>query len=107
MFADDCLIFAKTSHTATRNILRVLNFFSKASGQQINYRKSSLYFSSNVHSTVQNDIACCLSIQHKSCIGKCLGVHDIIFCKDPINFSELILRIYIYMQKKLVGWKAS
>lgn len=59
--------------------------------------------SSNVHSTVKNDIACCSSIQHKSCIGKYLGVYNIIFWKDLINSSELILR----MQKKLAGWKAS
>lgn len=102
MFADDCLMFAMASHSAATNILKTLNFFSKVSRQQINYHKFSLYFSSNVHSAIENDISCCLAIQHTLSIGKYLDIHNIVFWKDPINFAELILR----MQKKLAGWKA-
>lgn len=44
-----------------------------------------------------------LSIQHKTTIGKYLGIHNIVFWKDPINTNDLILK----MQKKLAGWKAN
>lgn len=47
MFADDCLIFAKATNSAARNIAKVLNDFSNAFGQKINFHKSSLYFSNN------------------------------------------------------------
>ncbi|KAL6131184.1 hypothetical protein ACLB2K_069562 [Fragaria x ananassa] len=48
MFADDCLIFAKATKKAARNIHKVLEVFSNASGQKINFHKSSLYFSEKV-----------------------------------------------------------
>lgn len=48
MFADDCLIFGKASKVGARRILKILDDFSVASGQKINFHKSSLYFSNNV-----------------------------------------------------------
>lgn len=48
MFADDCLIFNKTNSTAARHNLRTLDGFSIASSEQINYHKSTMYFSNNV-----------------------------------------------------------
>lgn len=97
LFADDCLIYSKASPTAARNIFKTLNDFSKASGQQINYHKSTLYFSNNVPSASRINLAQILSIQHKTTIGKYLGIHNIVFWKDPINTSDLILK----MQKKV------
>ncbi|CAN6697282.1 unnamed protein product [Malus baccata var. baccata] len=43
-FVDD-LLFAKTSTKGARNILGILDKFAKVCGQQINFHKSSLYFS--------------------------------------------------------------
>lgn len=103
MFADDCLIFGKASTTAARKIVSILNLFSKASGHKINYHKSSLYFSSKVSSQTKDDIVGILHIQHKSTIGKYLGMHNIIFWKDHVNAKELLLRI----SNKLSGWKSN
>lgn len=44
-FADNCLLFAKASTKGARNILGILDKFAKVCGQQINFHKSSLYFS--------------------------------------------------------------
>ncbi|KAL6200146.1 hypothetical protein ACLB2K_029928 [Fragaria x ananassa] len=102
MFADDCLIFCKTSSRAARNVLSVLNNFSEASGKKINFHKPSLYFSPKVpNHQVRNDIVTVMQIQHKATIGKYLGVHNIIFWKDHVNANDLLQRI----NKKLAGWK--
>lgn len=102
MFADDCLIFARASSVAARNIFKVLNNFGHASGQRNNFSKSTIYFSNNVHHIVKHDISCIPGIQHRTPIGKYLGIHNIVFWKDPANTNDIILRI----QKKLAGWKA-
>ncbi|KAB2616106.1 ribonuclease H protein [Pyrus ussuriensis x Pyrus communis] len=38
-------------------------------------------------------------IQHRASIGKYLGVHNVVFCKDPVNGKELILKV----QQRLLG----
>lgn len=103
MFADDCLIFSKANTTAARHILKTLDSFSKASGEQINYHKSTIYFSNNVPNACRFNLSCILSIQHKATIGKYLGIHNVVFWKDSINTNDLILK----MQNKLAGWKAN
>lgn len=103
MFADDCLIFGKASCSAARRISKVLDDFAKASGQKINFHKSSVYFSKKVTSNDRSSIYNILNIQHKATIGKYLGIHNIIFWKDPVNANELLLRI----SKKLAGWKSN
>lgn len=55
-FADDCLIFAKATSFAARNIKRILDSFSHSSGQRINFHKSTCYFSTNVHKVIKDDI---------------------------------------------------
>lgn len=74
MLADDCLIFGKASTTAARNIMRILNMFTSASGQKVNFHKSSLYFSPKVHASTKKNIVNILSIQHKATVGKYLGI---------------------------------
>ncbi|KAL6145048.1 hypothetical protein ACLB2K_055736 [Fragaria x ananassa] len=101
VFADDCLIFAKATRRGARNILKTLSDFATASGQKINFHKSSLYFSPNVCGSRKNDIVNILGIQQKSTIGKYLGIHNVACWKDPINSKELILKI----SNKLAGWK--
>lgn len=81
VFANDCLIFAKAMPAASRKVLDVL----VASGLLINFHKSTIYFSLKVQSHVKNNISTVLQIQHRTTIGKYLGIHNIIFWKDPQN----------------------
>ena len=79
VFADDCLIFTKATTKGAMTVIDVLNKFVVASGQQINFNKSSLYFSANTNSQVKKEIVNILQIQHKSTIDKYLGIHNIVF----------------------------
>lgn len=79
VFADDCLLFAKAPTKGSKAILQCLANFAKAVGQQVNFHKSSLYFSNNTMTQVRNDIVQILQIQHKTTIEKYLGIHNIVF----------------------------
>lgn len=46
-FADNAYIFSKVSMESVENVLQILNLFKKASRQQINVDKSSVFFSRN------------------------------------------------------------
>ncbi|XP_026399068.1 uncharacterized protein LOC113294912 [Papaver somniferum] len=52
LFADDILIFTKADMHNVAGILDTLSLFGKYSGQMLNFRKSSVYFSNNIsHAT--------------------------------------------------------
>ena len=47
LFADDSLLFGRTTREEVRVIMEILKLYESASGQCINLEKSSVYFSSN------------------------------------------------------------
>ena len=55
-FADDSLIFCKASLKECASLQRVLEIYEKASGQQLNLAKASLYFSRNTPKEIQEEI---------------------------------------------------
>lgn len=50
LFADDSLLFLKATTTEAETTINVLKVYGEASGQQVNYHKSSLSFSKNTGS---------------------------------------------------------
>lgn len=80
VFADDCLIFARATSVAARNITKLLDFFSKVYHQQVNLHKSTVFFSNNVTRSVKTHLSNLLQIQHKTTIGRHLGINNIVFC---------------------------
>ena len=55
-FVDDSLIFCKASLAKCDTLQRVLEVYEKASGQQLNKAKTSLFFSSNTPKKIQDEI---------------------------------------------------
>ena len=55
-FADDSLIFCKATFEECDELQRLLKVYEKASGQQLNRSKTSLFFSSNTSRDVQEEI---------------------------------------------------
>lgn len=68
VFADDCLLFAKATSKGAKHILHLLNLLSSTAGQQVNFHKSSIYFSNNTNNQVRCSIVNILNIQHKTTI---------------------------------------
>ena len=55
-FANDSLIFCKVTLKECDELQRLLAVYEKASGQQLNRTKTSLFFSSNTSRDVQEEI---------------------------------------------------
>ncbi|XP_060960022.1 uncharacterized protein LOC133030933 [Cannabis sativa] len=47
LFADDSYVYCRANERETSNVLRLLQLFEAATGQQVNFTKSSIFFSSN------------------------------------------------------------
>lgn len=55
-FADDCYLFCKVEVEEGERIQEILALFEKASGQKVNFDKSSIFFSTNTHVAVRDEI---------------------------------------------------
>ena len=55
-FADNSLIFCKATLDNCESLQRILEIYERASGQQLNRAKTSLFFSSNTSHEVQEEI---------------------------------------------------
>lgn len=62
LFADDSLFFCKAEGPECRAILQILKNYELASGQQINFDKSSIQFGNTVDDSVREEIKQILGI---------------------------------------------
>lgn len=100
LFADDSLVFCKATDEESQNMLHLLNIYQRASGQEINYKKSSIAFSKGTPSQLQENIAKKFGITKVGGFGKYLGLPDHIGRKRKEVFNYLVQRI----KNKLDGW---
>jgi len=102
LFADDSLIFCKTSSEACRQLKNLLDLFCTQSGQLINFHKSSLIFSKNTCSTDKQLVAGIFNISHSSALGKYLGCSIFMGRPRADHFQNLLAKAVT----KLDSWKA-
>ncbi|KAL0413245.1 UNVERIFIED_CONTAM: putative mitochondrial protein [Sesamum radiatum] len=74
LFADDTLIFAQASLETVENIKQILQVYRLASGQEINFHKSSVAFSRNTNAEMQHWIAQELNIRVENKMELYLGL---------------------------------
>ena len=102
-FADDSLIFCKTSLEACRQLKALLDLFCAQSGQLINFHKSSLIFSKNTRPVEKQIVAGIFNISHSSALGKYLGCSIFMGRPSADHFQNLIAKAVT----KLDDWKAT
>lgn len=102
LFADDCILFSRASRRACRTILKTLGDSNKASGQAINFYKSSISFSKNVERRKRRKISEFIGIKRRRPSEKDLGIPVIQGRPNQETFEELLNRI----QTKLQGWRS-
>ncbi|XP_040372300.1 uncharacterized protein LOC112166037 [Rosa chinensis] len=73
-FADDSLLFFQASRQNAMALVFLLKSYSTASGQQINYDKSMLYFSPNTHPALIVSITSILRVHSTDNPGSYLGL---------------------------------
>ena len=76
LFADDSLFFCKANRQECGVILQILKDYERASGQQINFAKSSLQFGHRVPDPVRLEIQQVLGITTIGCMGTYLGIPE-------------------------------
>jgi hypothetical protein len=72
-FADDSLLFCRTTVEEWGNLTQVLQYYERASGQQLNAAKTSIFFSKNTGADFREYISNTVGIQITACFDKYLG----------------------------------
>uniref|UniRef100_A0A803QFT1 Reverse transcriptase domain-containing protein n=1 Tax=Cannabis sativa TaxID=3483 RepID=A0A803QFT1_CANSA len=100
-FADDSYIFCRANEEESYNVLQLLNTFERASGQKINYDKSSIFFSRNTQVGIRDAICGDLGIHEADDNTTYLGLPNIIGRKKTAILGYLKERV----QKRVQSWK--
>uniref|UniRef100_A0A2N9GYK3 Reverse transcriptase domain-containing protein n=1 Tax=Fagus sylvatica TaxID=28930 RepID=A0A2N9GYK3_FAGSY len=98
---DDSLLFAKATTTACEKIQSMLGQYEKASGQQVNRDKTTIFFSKAVPIPTQNAIKESLNVPVIRQYEKYLGLPSLIGRKRAESFTQIKERVW----HKLKGWK--
>ncbi|KAL0302366.1 UNVERIFIED_CONTAM: hypothetical protein Sangu_3103900 [Sesamum angustifolium] len=85
LFADDTLIFCQAIVDATLCISEVLEIFGRATGQEINFDKSSVVFSKNIVTTLREGIQNTLQIRVE-------GRHDLYLGLPSVAGKEVLIK---------------
>lgn len=101
-FADDSLIFIKAEESECRILKDIFIDYESASGQKINFDKSSVAFSPNIIVAHQTNLADLLGVQRVDKHDSYLGLPMEISYSKNTTFGFLKERV----DKKLQGWHA-
>jgi hypothetical protein len=100
-FADDSLLFSKATPNACEKIQDILDQYEKASGQQVNRDKTTIYFSKNTPEASQNVIKEALEVPIIRQYEKYLGLPSLVGRNRSVSFTQIKERVW----QKLKGWK--
>lgn len=78
LFADDSLFFCRATHDECSELMRIIDVYSNASGQQLNKSKSSVLFGSKVVASSKSDLKRSLNINQEGGMGMYLGLPETI-----------------------------
>ncbi|XP_060959153.1 uncharacterized protein LOC133030431 [Cannabis sativa] len=101
LFADDSFLFCQANISSCNVIKEVLEAYGRATGQQVNFQKSSLYFSPNVELRDRTLISDYMGIPVRSSFEKYLGL--------PQHIGRSKKQLFHYLHEKVWGhlhnWK--
>lgn len=78
LFVYDCFLFLRSSSREVDHMKVILNVYEKASGQQINFKKSKVFFSKNVPQVDRDNVANLPGVHVVLGIGLYLGLPSMI-----------------------------
>lgn len=101
LYANDSMFYCKQSDEEITRLSAILQEYSMASGQRINYQKSSLYFGKNIPSDRREEIKLKLGMAQEGGEGIYLGL--------PESFGGSKVPILSYlkerMEQRIGGWQ--
>ena len=99
-FADDCFIYFRANEQETKVVKQILEEYGIASGQRVNFTKSSISFSRNVDVGKKELICSLLGVGGTSDHGLYLGTPSFVGRNKKKVFEYIKDRVW----KKLNGW---
>ncbi|CAA7055612.1 unnamed protein product [Microthlaspi erraticum] len=100
LFADDSMFYCKGSEAELNQIGRIIEEYSLASGQRVNYQKSSVCFGKKIPISRREEIKRKLGIEKEGGEGNYLGL--------PENFGKSKVETMKYLQERMkqrtTGW---
>lgn len=66
LFADDCCLFFRATVEEARCVKECLRLYEKATGQQVNFQKSSISFSRNTGAATMEEVSLLLQVPIRS-----------------------------------------
>jgi hypothetical protein len=100
-FADDSVLFCRASLQECHAIQEVLRIYERASGQQINQDKTTLFFSASTRVETQNEIKNALGLLVIRQYETYLGLPSMVGRSKYSSFLKLKERVW----NKIQGWK--
>ncbi|XP_024178970.1 uncharacterized protein LOC112184983 [Rosa chinensis] len=101
-FADGSLLFGTATMEEYVAFKQILWTYEKASGQKVNFQKSSVVFSLNVNMELQHTLASILAVKREEEHHKYLGLPLKVGKSKTAKFAYIKERL----SKKLISWKA-
>ncbi|KAL0403557.1 UNVERIFIED_CONTAM: putative mitochondrial protein [Sesamum radiatum] len=89
LFADDTLVFSQATRQTMQCIGNTLDTYAKASGQEINYGKSTVVFSKNVPQDEQLELAAIIGLRPEIMHAKYLGLPGVVGRSQGAVFNNL------------------
>ncbi|XP_060963731.1 uncharacterized protein LOC115717505 [Cannabis sativa] len=101
LFADDCYIYCKAIEREARSVLLLLQLFEQASGQCVNYSKSTIFFSLNTTSASRQEMCNLLRMNEALENSLYLGLP----CVMGRNKNAILGFLKDKMQKRIQSWE--
>ena len=101
LFVDDGLLFCRAKKEECQSLLEVLAKYERASGQQINRTKTTIFFSKSTNEDTQTTIQNLLGVNIVWHYEKYLGLPSFVGCKKKESFTYIKQQVW----KRIQGWE--
>ncbi|KAM6552991.1 hypothetical protein CsatB_013753 [Cannabis sativa] len=100
LFADDSFLYCKATNGEMNRVLQLLRMFATATGQRVNFGKSSVFFSTNTSSHLRQAICATLGIHEATEHKMYLGLPSTVDRNKNVIFGYLRDKV----QKRIQSW---
>ncbi|GAU37962.1 hypothetical protein TSUD_269770 [Trifolium subterraneum] len=101
LFVDDCFLFCRANVVEVNELMRILNTYEQASGQEINLVKSEVFISRNMSHAAKEDLSRLLGVRLVLGTGIYLGLPSMVGRSKKTIFSFIKDRIW----KRINSWR--
>ena len=101
LFADDSLLFCRSTNQECQRILEILDTYEKCSGQKINKSKTTIFFSRSTSEDMREHIKLALGVPEIKQYEKYLGLPSLVGRNKKASFNYIKEKVW----RKIQWWK--